>query len=247
MSSERATPSNPHSDGRLPYVGVDLTAGRRVSDVAALDLDGERVAFATALTDDDLMAVLADFGAEVVAVDSPMGLPTGFCCLEESCSCAAPDRAVGRSAERALIKRGIPCFWTTKRTIIKSMIYRAMPLKTRLEREGYTVLEVFPYAVKRILLGKKLPRKSLPEGLDYLVAGARTLLPSCGWPEPWAPGHDQLDALYCAITARLFALGQTEALGDPAEVPIIVPLPTGSVLWGSEDQLTSASLDRPAR
>ena len=207
----------------LPYVGVDLTAGGRVSDLAALDLAGERVGFPSVLTDDDLLAALAELGAAVVAVDSPLALPTGFCCLEESCSCAPVDGAVGRSAERALIKLGIPCFWTTKRTIIKSMIYRAIALKARLERNGYTVLEVFPYAVKRILLGPELPRKSLPEGVQRLMIGAQVLLPDCRWPEPWAPGHDQLDALYCAITARLFALGETEALGDPAEVPIIVP------------------------
>ena len=138
----------------LPYVGVDLTAGKRVSDVAALDLAGERVAFTTALTDDDILDALSSVGAQVVAIDSPMGLPAGLCCLEESCACIPLDGAVGRSAERALIKRGIPCFWTTKRTIIKSMIYRAIPLKARLEGEGYVVLEVFPYAVKRILLGR---------------------------------------------------------------------------------------------
>jgi predicted nuclease with RNAse H fold len=217
-----AAPQSPTSIS-LPYVGVDLTAGKRVSDIAALDLAGERVAFATALTDDDLLRALADFGGEIVAVDSPMALPTGLCCLEESCPCAAPDGAVGRSAERALSKRGIPCFWTTKRTIIKSMIYRAMDLKIRLEAEGYVALEVFPYAVKRVLLGRKLPKKTLPEGRQALVDGARGALPSCRWPDSWAPGHDQLDALYCALTARLFALGQTEALGDPGELPIIVP------------------------
>ncbi len=223
-----AHPTGPHPQAegarRLPYVGVDLTAGKRVSDVAALDLAGQRVAFATALTDDDLLRVLADFGARVADTDSPMALPSGLCCLEESCSCAPSDGAVGRSAERALMKRGIPCFWTTKRTIIKSMVYRAIGLKARLEAEGYTVFEVFPYAVKRILLGPRLPRKSQPEGIRRLVTGARGLLPDCCWPEPWSPGHDQLDALYCAITARLFALGRTEALGDPAEAPIVVPL-----------------------
>lgn len=209
---------------RLPFVGVDLTAGKRVSDIAALDVFAERVTFRTALTDDEISRALRELGAEVVAVDSPMALPAGLCCLEETCGCAPVDGAVGRSAERALIKRGIPCFWTTKRTIIKTMVYRAIGLKARLEADGYTVLEVFPYAVKRILLGRRLPRKSQPEGIARLVAGARGLLPDCCWPEPWTPGHDQLDALYCAITARLFALGRTEALGDPAEVPIIVPL-----------------------
>jgi predicted nuclease with RNAse H fold len=85
------------------------------------------------------------------------------------------------------------------------------------------VLEVYPYAVKRILLGPALPKKQSPEGLAALVAGARQALPDCCWPDPWSPGHDQLDALYCAITAQLHALGRTECLGDPREVPIVVP------------------------
>src|SRR5207249_11398493 len=127
----------------------DLTAGRRPSDLAALDLTGERVAFASCLSDDDLLAALCALGADVVAIDSPMGLPAGLCCLEESCSCVPKLGLTGRSAERELARLGIPCFWTTKRTIIKSMIYRAIALKGRLESEGYSVLEVFPYAVKR--------------------------------------------------------------------------------------------------
>jgi predicted nuclease with RNAse H fold len=103
------------------------------------------------------------------------------------------------------------------------MVYRAIALKGRLEAAGLEVLEVYPYAVKRVLLGRALPKKHSPEGLAALVAGARRQLPDCCWPEPWAPGHDQLDALYCAITARLHARGETESLGDPREVPIVVP------------------------
>lgn len=212
-------------EASLPYVGVDLTAGARPSDIAALDLTGQHVAFATALSDADLLDALAATGAEIVAVDSPMALPLGMCCLEESCDCRPTNPGTGRSAERALAARGIPCFWTTKKTIIKRMVYRAIALKSRLEAAGYVVLEVYPFATKRILLGRQLPRKSLPAGLTRLVEGARTELPECFWPDPWAPTHDQLDALYCAITARLHARGQTEALGDPAELPIIVPLP----------------------
>jgi predicted nuclease with RNAse H fold len=207
----------------LPFVGVDLTAGVRPSNVAAIDLDGTRVAFYCALTDDDLATTLDELGARVVAIDSPMGLPAGLCCLEESCTCGPTSPGTGRSAERELALRGIACFWTTKRTIIKAMVYRAIDLKTRLEAQGLTVLEVYPYAVKRLLLAARPPRKNTPAGIDCLVDGARSLLPSCAWPQPWEPSHDDLDALYCAITARLYELGQTEALGDPAEVPLIVP------------------------
>jgi predicted nuclease with RNAse H fold len=207
---------------RTPFVGIDLTAGRRPSDVAGLDLSGEEVVFAQGVTDDELTDLLHDLGAEIVAVDSPMGLPAGLCCLEESCACAATG-GTGRSAERELARLGIPCFWTTKRSIIRSMVYRAIGLKARWEAEGFVVLEVFPYAVKRILLGKDLPRKSTPDGILRLIEGARVALPAGHWPEPWAPTHDQMDALYCAITARLHALGETDLLGDPAEVPIVIP------------------------
>jgi predicted nuclease with RNAse H fold len=206
-----------------PFVGVDLTAGKRPSDLAALDEGGRAVAFRCFLADDELVDAVIGLGARIVAIDSPMGLPAGLCCLEEVCGCAARENATGRSAERALADRGISCFWTTKRTIIKAMIYRAIALKARLESTGFTVLEVYPYATKRILLGSRLPRKDRPEGLSYLMSGARRILPGCRWPKVWQPTHDALDALYCAITARLFALGETESLGNADEVPLIVP------------------------
>jgi predicted nuclease with RNAse H fold len=206
-----------------PYVGIDLTAGRRASDLAGLDARGATVIFGQAVTDDEIAEMLHLWGARIVAIDSPMGLPAGLCCLETSCACAPTHPGTGRSAERALAVRGIACFWTTKRTIIKAMVYRAIALKARLEEAGYTVLEVFPYASKRVLLGRRLPRKNLPAGIECLVAGVRALLPGCAWPDPWAPGHDQLDALFCAMTARLYVLGETEELGETDEVPIVVP------------------------
>ncbi|MPZ14611.1 MAG: DUF429 domain-containing protein [Chloroflexi bacterium] len=206
-----------------PFVGIDLTAGRRPSDIAALSDGGREVAYRRAGSDEEILATLRVLGGRFVAIDSPMGLPAGLCCLEETCVCEPLTGRVGRSAERALAARGIPCFWTTKRSIIKLMVYRAIALKARLEGEGYTVLEVFPYAVKRVLLGRHLPRKDRPAGIARLIDGARTLLPACRWPEDWGPGHDQLDALYCAITALLHALGRTESLGDDDEVPIVVP------------------------
>jgi predicted nuclease with RNAse H fold len=207
-----------------PFVGIDLTEGRRPSDIAALDPGARRATFARALTDDDLLRALGKLEAQMVAIDSPMGLPAGLCCLEESCGCEPSRPGTGRSAERELARLGISCFWTTKRSIIKGMVYRAIALKARLEGEGYVVLEVFPYAVKRILLGRPLPKKTSPEGVARLVRGLSDLLPRCRWPAGWTPDHDQLDALFCAVTARLYSLGETESLGDEDEVPLIIPL-----------------------
>ncbi len=207
---------------RFPFIGVDLTAGKRPCDLAGLTASG-RVKFAAPTTNAEIVHSIQALCGEIIAIDSPMGFPAGLCCLEESCGCAPTDGLTGRSAERELAKLGISCFWTTKRTIIKPMIYRAIELKATLEASGYVVLEVYPYAIKRLLLGRSLPKKNTELGLARLVAGAREQLPGFRQPARWHPTHDQLDALFCAITARLHAAGQTQSLGEPSEVPIIIP------------------------
>src|SRR5207237_5331289 len=136
----------------------------RPADVAGLTQSG-RARFRTPTTNADIIEAVKALGGQIIAIDSPMGFPAGLCCLEETCDCAPADGLTGRSAERELAKLGIPCFWTTKRTIIKSMVYRAIELKATLEELGYVVLEVYPYAVKRLLLGRPLPKKNTELGL----------------------------------------------------------------------------------
>ncbi|MBI2315510.1 MAG: DUF429 domain-containing protein [Betaproteobacteria bacterium] len=125
----------------FPYVGVDLTAGARPTDVAGLNEAGTSIRFERIGADAELLDLVADIGARAIAIDSPMGLPRGMCCLEEPCPCAPLDAGTGRSAERALAAMGVSCFWTTKRTIIKPMIYRAIALRDRLTAAGYATLE----------------------------------------------------------------------------------------------------------
>ncbi|HEY3116928.1 MAG TPA: DUF429 domain-containing protein [Chloroflexota bacterium] len=230
-----------------PFIGIDLTAGKRPSDVAGLTQSG-RAKFLTSTTNAEIVRSVHALGGQIVAVDSPMGFPVGLCCLEETCECAPLDGLTGRSAERELAQLGISCFWTTKRTIIKAMIYRAIELKAALEASGCIVLEVYPYAVKRLLLGKPLPKKSTELGLARVVAGAREHLPGFRQPAGWQPTHDQLDALFCAITAQLHAAGQTQSLGDPSEVPIIIPrvpeVGTRALPGGGGDVRGAAGLSR---
>src|SRR5437899_1894606 len=102
----------------FPFIGIDLTAGKRPSDVAGLNGSG-RVKFAASVTNAEIVQLIQELGGQIIAIDSPMGFPAGLCCLEETCDCAPIDGLMGRSAERELAKLGIPCFWTTKRTIIK--------------------------------------------------------------------------------------------------------------------------------
>jgi len=161
----------------------------------------------------------------VVAVDSPIGLHAGLCCLEESCACVPASPLTGRASERELALRGIACFWTTKRTIIKPLVYAAIRLREALERRCVHVLEVYPFAAKVLLFGrtdKGTVRKATPDGLAHLARQVGALVTGLRRVAPDA-NHDALDAVLAAYTGVLYLRGETETLGAPEEGAITIP------------------------
>jgi predicted nuclease with RNAse H fold len=204
------------------YIGIDLTAGQRPSSLAALDEAPHLLAHGEALTNADIREWITAYSTTVVAIDAPLGLPLGLCCLEPSCDCQPAGPGSGRACERALSKLGIGCYYTTKRSIIKTMVIRAITLKAALEADGHSVIEIYPHA-SRVRLFGKLPKKTTPDGrsatqckLMHLVSG----LPS---PEDDLLNHDALDAVLAAYTGWLFGQGRALPLGDPAEGLLYVP------------------------
>ena len=128
------------------FLGIDLTgSGRRPSAYALLDACDEVLDLGYLGDDADILRLVERRAPRFVALDAPFGLPKGLCCLEESCPCSPESPQPGRACERELASRyGIPCFWTTKRTIIKAMVYRAIALRAALEERGAEVLETYP-------------------------------------------------------------------------------------------------------
>jgi len=205
--------------GSDSFVGIDLTAGTRPTAIAALpaDLRSERIELLS--TDAELVAFVEESGASVVAIDAPLGLPHGQCCLEAICDCQPRGPGAGRACERELSRLGIGCYYTTKRSIIKAMVYRGIGLQERLRMQGCTVLEVYPYATKIRLLGRPLPRKTTAAGRAVVGQGLARLLDR----ELPQLSHDAADALLCAYTAWLYGRGLTDALGTRDEGQIHVP------------------------
>ncbi len=70
---------------------------------------------------------------------------------------------------KGLSRCRIPCYYTTKRSIIKDMVYRAIALKDEITARGYQVIEVYPYAAKVRLLGRHIPKKITPEGIAKVM------------------------------------------------------------------------------
>jgi predicted nuclease with RNAse H fold len=207
------------------YLGIDLTSSvRRASAYAVLRDDGSLAGVGAAREDAELLVLTGRWRPRVVAMDAPLSLPRGLCCLEEACPCrpVAPDGL--KAAERELFQQGISLYATTKRSIIKPMIYRAMGLRRTLEERGITVIEVYPYAAKVHLWGKGMPKKTTPAGRQWLRERLEGLVPGLREHEERL-GHDQLDAIVAAHTAYLYDCGQAEGVGDPDEGLIWVPRP----------------------
>ena len=207
------------------FLGIDLTSSEaKPSACAVLYPDGSLAHLTAEKTDARILALASVWGPSTVAIDSPLGLPNGMCCLEESCDCRSVHPFKGRVCERELIGRGISLYITTKRSIIKRMVYRAMVLADELDRRGHRVLEVYPYASKVCLFGKPIPRKTTTEGLDFLRGRLEGLVPGVA-SYPHRLGHDLCDALIAAYTAYLHGTGRTESVGLPEEVCMVLPMP----------------------
>jgi predicted nuclease with RNAse H fold len=206
-----------------PYLGVDPTSGpRRPSAFAVLDDQGRLHDVGLVQEDDGILALARRWRPRYLAIDAPLSLPEGMCCLEESCPCAPASPDGLKAAERALLKEGIGLFRTTKRSIIKDMVYRAIRLRRALEERGYAVMEVYPYASKVRLFGRPIPKKTTKAGRQWLRQRLEGLVPDLR-EHRRRLGHDQLDAIVAAYTAYLHGRGQAEAVGDPQEGVIYVP------------------------
>jgi predicted nuclease with RNAse H fold len=205
------------------FVGIDLTSSPNRPS-ACVGLDKElNLAFTKLVTFDSEISDLAEtYSPGIIGIDAPLALPEGLCCLEESCACQPERLEKGRECERILAKLGIPCYFSTKRSIIKEMVYRGIRLREELEHQGHRVIEVYPYASKIRLWGNPIPKKSRPEGLDFLRHRLAGLLPLLD-PHVADFSHDLCDAAIAAHTAYLAWAGAAEPLGDSADGLIWAP------------------------
>ena len=208
----------------MNFLGIDLTTSpKRGTACAVLGADLRLQNRVLLGRDKEIVAFVEAHRPALVAIDAPLSLPLGLCCLEEGCSCQPVSPRKGRQCERELSVLGIGCYYTTKRSIIKGMVYRGIRLKADLEKQGHTVIEIYPYASKVRLFGP-LPKKTTVAGRRTLQAGLQHLIPSVPSPQKDLFSHDALDALLAAYTGFLYNCGETDALGDPSESLLHIPI-----------------------
>lgn len=199
-------------------VGIDLAGvPHRETGVAVLR-DGHLERLVKAGDDDEIMALVALAGPDgTVAINAPLTLPRGRCCLDDDCPCRHDPGTRSREIERELLRMRVPVLATA---LIKVLARRGIALAAALRAVGCTPLEVYPYATLRLLdlpaQGKRtqLGRRRIHNALQALVPGLD---------HPDASEH-QLDAIVCALTAQLWLAGRARTVGVADEGLMVIPL-----------------------
>ncbi|MEN3048609.1 MAG: DUF429 domain-containing protein [Candidatus Caldarchaeales archaeon] len=181
-------------------VGVDLTATPRRSSAAAF-VAGSRASVEGLRGDDEIFRRIAEFGAELVAIDAPLSWPRSGRGLREC------DRAVRRLGVGILPPVLGP---------MRLLTSRAVALSGELRSAEIEAVEVYPRAVQRLMGWVGRGEKPGPETLRRLLRAFQVSV------EVEADEH-AIDALTCAWVAVLRLRGEAVELGDPEEGTIVLP------------------------
>jgi predicted nuclease with RNAse H fold len=209
------------------FFGIDLTS-TKAKPSACLGLDSKsQLVYLGFLTENrDIIALLNFYSPQVIAIDAPLSLPLGLCCLEESCPCKPKFPRKNRQCDQELRQQGITCYPTSKKTFIKDLIYRGIELKASIGREVKQVsqiIEVYPFASKVRLFGKNVPRKTTKQGMSFLRDKLGDILPSLK-PYSGMLDHNFYDAAVAAYTALLRHRNKVDTLGSSEEGVIVIPI-----------------------
>jgi len=194
------------------FLGIDLAGVEtRNSGICILD-ENLKAKVLTLRSDDDIIYYIIKIKPDIIAIDAPLSLPFGRCCLKDTCSCR--NRGHLRQCDRELLKMKIKFFPVTLGPMRK-LTERGMKLKKIIEEKGFKIIEVYPGGAQDVL---KIPRKQ--KGIDELrkglmkigVKGISKMV-----------SHDELDAITSALVGKMYIEGDYLALGNPEEGLIIMP------------------------
>ena len=203
-----------HSLDDFCSVGIDLVSSEN-RETGFCILKGDKASTCRVKTDEEMINLALESGADLISIDSPLSIPKGRTSFFDD----DPFRekfGITRECERILKRRGIssyPCLIPS----MQKLTQRGMLLAEKFRKIGIPVIESYPGAAQDII---SIPRKQA--GLDYLVDGLKEF-GLIGDFTHEAVSHDELDAITSAIVGHFFWVGMYEALGNPDEEYLIIP------------------------
>jgi uncharacterized protein len=192
-------------------VGIDLAGSEKRATGFCL-LEGNQAKVSVLHTDEEILRAIGE-EVEVAAIDAPLSLPRGRCCLRDDCACAG--KAHFRFCDLELRAMKIKFFPITLGPM-RQLTLRGLRLKKELETRGIEVFETYPGAAQDIW---GIPRQKNPEGLKQ---GLSRFKVGGNW-QGSKVTKDELDALTCALVAKEYLRGKTMAIGDPEEGLMVLP------------------------
>jgi len=196
---------------KIKVAGIDL-AGSEKRPTGICILEGGTARVSVVHMDDEILQAVGE-EVQAVAIDAPLSLPYGRCCLRDDCQCAG--RAHFRVCDLELRNRKIKFFPITLGPM-RQLTLRGLALKEKLEKKRLRVFETYPGAAQDIW---GIPRQKDPQGLKQ---GLKRFKVAGNWLSP-RDTKDELDALTCALVAREDLKGNTIVIGDPEEGLMILP------------------------
>src|SRR5437870_3146620 len=116
-------------------VGIDLAGVPHRETGIAILRAGRLELLKAASADDEILAFVARAGpTATVAVNAPLGLPRGRCCLDDDCGCRYDPGTRSRQIERELLRMRIPTLATA---LIKVLARRGIALAAALRAAGW--------------------------------------------------------------------------------------------------------------
>jgi hypothetical protein len=195
----------------VKIIGIDL-AGSPTRETGFCLLEENRVRTKVLKGDEEIIQSTVEEKPELTAIDAPLSLPKGRCCLADDCPCRGKGHL--RNCDRDLAKLKIKFFPLTLGPM-RSLTRRGMMMKKVLEERGLRVVEVYPGGAQDIW---GIPRKK--KGVELLKYNLQKR-GITGVEEKST--HHELDAVTCALVGKMYLEGDFILLGDPEEGQIVMP------------------------
>lgn len=195
-------------------IGIDLVSSED-RETGFCVLKGNKACTSRVKTDDDLIRLSIEAGADIISIDSPLSIPKGRTSFFDD-DPFRKEFGITRLCERLLKRRGIssyPCLIPSMQKLTR----RGMQLAEKFRVLGIPVIESYPGAAQDIMA---IPRKQA--GLDYLTEGLQEFGLAGAFVDT-PVSHDELDAITSAIVGHFFWVGMYEGLGDTDEEYLIIP------------------------
>jgi uncharacterized protein len=192
----------------MNIVGIDL-AGKMENPTGICVLKGYGLGLKTLYSNEEILKEVERINSSLIAIDAPLSLPKGRCCLEKDCKCAVIGHV--RQAERDIQSYGRVLPLTFRG--MKMLTLRGISLASEL-RKKYEVIETHPRTSQKIL-GFKDQTHDLNQFFKF----------------PDDATQHELDATLAALTGLLYLKNCYMEFGDPEEGTIIIPKGHRCLKW----------------